>query len=195
MFTSKGALGALLVMLMLAHPLLANGASNGETNPSRRVQAVLAALPEATWIAQGDGRRILYVFVDPNCPYCQLLYENLQPLIKPHGLQLRWVPVAILGPTSVGKAAAILEAKDPLAALDYNEKHYNRETHQGGIAETIASAESESRLRRNADLLDRVGVPVVPTTVFRSTSGEALVIQGALSPTALRKIVERVAER
>jgi thiol:disulfide interchange protein DsbG len=129
---------------------------------------------------------------DPNCGYCQLLYKNLQTFIAPYNLQLRWIPVAIVDATSLGKAAAIMQAKDPKAALDNNEAHYNTNTYTGGISEEIPFAGTEARLRVNEALLNQVGIPVVPTMLFQAKSGEAMVIQGALSPIALRKVLDRV---
>lgn len=157
-----------------------------------RLEAALAAAPKSTWIAQGEGQRTLYVFFDPNCPYCASLYKNLQPLIAPYDLQPRWIPVAILDPTSLGKAAAILQAKDPKAALAENEGHAGAGTHTGSIHEDIPSGDTEARLRANAALLHQVGVPVVPTMLFRTKSGEAKVIQGGQSPAALQKLLEQV---
>lgn len=157
-----------------------------------RIASALAAAPKATWIAQGQGQRIIYIIVDANCGYCHLLYKNLQPFIASHSLQLRWVPVAIVDPTSLGKAAAILQAKDPKVALDYNETHYNTRAYTGGIAEEIPTAATEARLRANEAFLNQVGIPVVPTMLFAAKTGEAMMIQGALSPIALRKVLERV---
>lgn len=87
-------------------------------------------------------------FFDPNCPSCQLLYKNLRTFIASHGLQLRWVPVAIVNATSLGKAAAILQAPDPVAALRQNEEHYHGESYSGGIEEDIPSSETEQSCAR-----------------------------------------------
>lgn len=178
----------LLLALLIAGTTWAAGSKT-----QSRLDAALAATSTATWVAQGQGNKIVYVFVDPNCAYCPLLYRNLQPLIAQHALQLRWIPVAILDATSVGKAAAILQANDPKAALDLNETHYNTQAYTGGIAEEIPLPATEARLRKNAALLNQVGIPVVPTMLFRAKSGEAMVIQGALSPVALKKVLDRVA--
>ncbi|MHB8916266.1 MAG: thioredoxin fold domain-containing protein [Thiobacillus sp.] len=182
-----------ILMLSLWLGLTGGGAALAASDKQKsRLEIALAAAPKATWIAQGQGRRELYVFFDPNCGYCPMIYKNLQPLIAPYGLQLRWIPVAMLDATSLGKAAAILQAKDPKAALDYNEAHYNAEAHTGSISEEIPSAVTETRLRANGALLNQVGIPVVPTILFRAKTGEAMVIQGALSPVALRKVLDRV---
>jgi len=182
-----------ILMLSLWLGLTGGGAALAASDKQKsRLEIALAAAPMATWIAQGQGRRELYVFFDPNCGYCPMIYKNLQPLIAPYDLQLRWIPVAMLDATSLGKAAAILQAKDPKAALDYNEAHYNSEAHTGSMSEEIPSAVTETRLRANGALLNQVGIPVVPTMLFRAKTGEAMVIQGALSPVALRKVLDRV---
>ena len=168
------------------------GGALATNDKESRIASALADAPKSTWVAQGQEQRIIYIIVDANCGYCQLLYKNLQPFIASHNLQLRWVPVAIVDPTSLGKAAAILQAKDPRAALDYNETHYNTKTFTGGIAEEIPTATTEARLRANEALLNRVGIPVVPTMLFVAKTGEAMMIQGALSPIALRKVLDRV---
>lgn len=180
-----------IVLAFLAFGLFGGALATNDKQESR-IASALAAAPKATWVAQGQGQRIIYIIVDANCGYCQLLYKNLQPFIASHNLQLRWVPVAIVDPTSLGKAAAILQAKDPKTALDYNETHYNTKTYTGAIAEEIPTAATEARLRANEALLNQVGIPVVPTMLFAAKTGEAMMIQGALSPIALRKVLDRV---
>jgi thiol:disulfide interchange protein DsbG len=162
---------------------IANAAS-----PSSRVDAVLTGAPKAIWIAEGQGRRIVYLFFDPNCPSCALLYRNLRPFISSHDLQLRWIPVAVVNASSLGKAAAILEAPDPQAALRRNEENYDTQGYAGGIAEEIPSTAAEEKLRANERLLKRLDIPVVPTMLFAGKEGRPVLIQGALSPLALRKV-------
>lgn len=182
-----------LLVFGLLFGLTVDGAALAASNKqTSRIETTLAAAPKATWIAQGQGRHVVYVIFDPNCGYCQLLYKSLHTFMVPNDLQLRWIPVAIVDATSLGKAAAIMQAKDPKTALDYNEAHYNTTTYTGGISEEIPSAITEKRLRANAALLNQVGIPVVPTMLFQAKSGEAMVIQGALSPIALRKVLDQV---
>lgn len=166
----------------------------GQADASRppAADAALSALPKAAWVADGAGRRVVYVFFDPNCPACALLYRNLRTLIEPQAVQVRWVPVAIVDATSAGKAAAILEAADPAAALRENERGHAGEAYAGGIEERIPSIETERRLRANARLLNRLDIPVVPSMLFADRGGRAVLIQGALSPLALRKVFGRL---
>lgn len=172
--------------------LLSAATTTNAAPPSSRVDAVLAGAPKATWIAEGRGPRIIYIFFDPNCPSCQLLYKNLRSFIGSHNLHLRWIPVAVVDVTSLGKAAAILQASDPPAALRRNEEHYDAQAYAGGIEEDIPSAETERKVRANERLLNRLEIPVVPTMLFAGKDDRAVIIQGALSPLALRKVFARL---
>lgn len=149
---------------------------------------ILADASKTTWIAEGKGQRVVYIFIDANCPSCALLYRNLRTLIEPQDLQIRWVPVAVVNPTSLGKAAAMLQAPDPLAALRLNEEKYHGETYSGGIEEDIPTAETEQKLRANERLFNKLDIPVVPTMLFEDKNWRTVIIQGALSPVALRKV-------
>jgi len=164
----------------------ASGANAGQS--SSRADMVLADIPKATWIAEGDGGRVIYIFFDPNCPSCALLYRTLRPMIEPQDLQVRWIPVAVVNVTSFGKAAAILQAKDPLAGLRHNEEGYRGETYSGGIEEDLPTPATERTLRANEHLLNSLDIPVVPSILFAGKDGRTVLIQGALSPLALRKV-------
>lgn len=151
-------------------------------------EEVLADLPKATWIAEGKGQRVVYIFIDANCPSCALLYRNLRTLIELQDLQIRWVPVAVVNATSPGKGAAILQAPDRLAALRYNEEYYRGESYSGGIEEDIPTTETELKLRANERLFNRLSIPVVPTMLFEDKNWRTVIIQGTLSPVALHKV-------
>ena len=175
-----------LALLLSAAPIVAS------THADSPADAVLADAPKAAWIAEGQGRRIAYIFFDPNCPSCQMLYRNLRTFIASHELQLRWIPVAVVNATSLGKAAAILQAPDKLAAFRYNEEKYHGESYSGGIGEDIPTAETEQKLRANERLLNKLDIPVVPTMLFAGKDRRTVIIQGALSPVALRKVFVRL---
>jgi len=180
------ALAALAAMLLM--PPATGLAADGGRATLTPAEAVLADLPKATWIAEGKGHRIVYIFIDPNCPSCALLYRNLRTLIETQDLQIRWVLVAVVDPTSLGKTGAILQAKDPLAALHINEEQYRGETYSGGIGEDLPTAETERKIHVNEHLFNRLDIPVVPTMLFEDRNWRTVIIQGALSPLALRKV-------
>lgn len=142
-------------------------------------EGVLARIHEATAVVQGHGKHQLYIFIDPNCPYCHKVYMALQKRISTKDLKVHWIPVGFLTTTSEGKAAAILSAKDPRAALHHSETHYSRAAGGGAITETLASNQVAKQLETNLDLLKSAGKMVVPTILFRDKHGKAVVIPGA----------------
>jgi thiol:disulfide interchange protein DsbG len=73
-------------------------------------------LEASHWIADGrTGARVVYVFTDLNCPYCNKLWSDARPWVNSGKVQLRHVIVGILTATSPGKAAALLADKEPAA--------------------------------------------------------------------------------
>jgi len=151
-----------------------------ESVPRTPADAVLADISKATWIAEGQSTHVIYVFFDPNCAGCHFLYNSLRPFIRNQSVQVRWIPVAVVNATSLGKAAAILQSAQPIAALAENEKNYRPEN--GGIDEHIAEPGTESKLNANTRLLMRLPIPVIPTMLFADAQGQAILIEGALTP-------------
>lgn len=134
---------------------------------------------KAHWIAEGHGNRVVYVIFDPNCPYCHLVYVDSQAYLKKY--QFRWVPVDILTRTSPGKAAAMLEAHDPKAALKENEDRFVRARGMLGGLKPLAhmTAATRKALDYNKKLLAKTGMEVVPTIIYLKKDGKAKVIKGA----------------
>ena len=97
--------------LALALILLTSGLgwySNAAATNADRAQAMqqlagsmLKDIGQTTWIKEGKGPHIIYIFFDPNCPFCHRLYVNTRAWIKQGKVQLRWIPVGILTTTSL----------------------------------------------------------------------------------------------
>lgn len=153
---------------------------------------ILQRLSHAHWFTQGNGPHIIYLFFDPNCPYCHLLINELQPLIKPDQLTIRYTPVGFLESSSMGKAAAILEAKNPLQALRKNEKGFREKGHQGAIAEILPNAATKQALRQNLAILEATGQKTVPTMVYVNHHGEARIIWQVLDPHDLAQTLKNI---
>lgn len=99
---------AVLLLAVIAPPVVAaDGAAL--TGVDARIWD---GLSRTSWIAQGDGARIVYAYIDPNCPYSRDLYGKAQQLLNPAVVQIRWVPVGVLPKVtedSRQKAAAALK--------------------------------------------------------------------------------------
>lgn len=150
-------------------------------------------LRDTKWIAQGAKvpRHVVYVVIDPNCPYCHELWTKLQPRFG-KGLQVRYVMVAFLAPSSPGKAAAILEARDPVAALTLNEKNWGSlpEDFGGGIKPLPAASEATKQaLEKNSQVIHDAGVIGTPGLIYRDRNGRTRIIQAVPSDTALDELI------
>jgi len=185
--------------LALAFTLLTTGfvyANNASAAGNDRAQAMeqlagsmLKDINQTTWISEGKGPRVIYVFFDPNCPFCHRLFVNTREWVKQNKVELRWIPVGILTTTSAGKAAAILGAKSPRKAFYQNEEHYDR---GGAIEEDIPSPAVEKKLKANDDLLARTGFGAVPVMLFDGNDGTPIIVQGSPPKQKLAVILKYV---
>lgn len=135
------------------------------------------ALAHTHYIQEGSKGPIIYDFYDPNCPYCHEIYTWLQNPIRNNQIRVRFITVGFLTPSSAGKAAAILSARNPLAALKQNENKFSTKGGpEGGISSASVAIQNKLRdvLNFNASLLvnkeaEVLGIPgaSVPFLVYR----------------------------
>jgi thiol:disulfide interchange protein DsbG len=145
-------------------------------------------LEKSTWIADGSksAARVVYVFTDPNCPYCNKFWNDARPWVKAGKVQLRHVIVAILTDTSAGKAAALLTAKDPQAALTEHE----RERAAGGVKPlSPIPAAVRAQLDANQALMEQLGSSATPTIFYKDAGDRLQKREGAPSAEMLTEIL------
>ncbi|MEP6558919.1 MAG: thiol:disulfide interchange protein DsbG, partial [Burkholderiales bacterium] len=151
-------------------------------------------LAKSRWIADGKegAARTVYVFTDPNCPYCNKLWADARPWVDAGKVQLRHVMVGILTPTSAAKAATLLSQADPAAALAAYEK-----AHVASNANTLAAGRPKplgddgakplatvpapiaAELEANAQLMASYGLQATPALVWKDAKGAVRMRQGA----------------
>jgi len=138
-------------------------------------------------IGKPNSAHVIYSFEDPNCIFCHLTDIELAPYIKA-GLEVKIVPVAILKKSSAGKAAAIMQAKDPSAAWEANEAHFNESAEEGGavpIAHPAAGTVKD--LTSNLQLMQAFGFNGTPGIVYEQ-GGKWHTINGMPQEAVLPKI-------
>lgn len=149
-------------------------------------------LQQSPWIAVGSARpdHVVYAFIDPNCPFCHQLWLDL-PRYYGQGLQVRTVLVDVIADSSPGKAAAILEAGHPAAALQENENLWGHRSDGGGGIAPLRNPESKVIKELAADdaLMLRFGIYGTPGLVFADRTGTVHVIAGLPDGTSLAEIV------
>ena len=151
-------------------------------------------LESSHWIEDGkkDAPRTVYVFTDPNCPYCNTFWADARPWVDSGKVVLRHVMVGILTPTSAGKAAALLAAKDPAAALSAYERGHmeqNGKSIASGRVRPLADAglkpledipaDIERKLTANHRLMASLGLQATPAMVWRDANGAVQMRTGA----------------
>ncbi|MES1923998.1 thiol:disulfide interchange protein DsbG [Salinisphaera sp. T31B1] len=151
-------------------------------------QSAWPLLEKASWIADGDddAPRTLYVFTDPNCPYCHKFYEDARPWVESGKVQLRHIPVGILKPSSPGKAAALLAADDPAKAMARHEARYR----SGGIEPLDdVPADLHDRVAANNMLMSDLGIQGTPGIFYKDADGTIQVKQGVPQGAALEHVM------
>ncbi|MGC8478139.1 MAG: hypothetical protein ACP5NP_17450, partial [Acetobacteraceae bacterium] len=104
---------------------------------------------------------------------CHRLYERAVPLLAAGKLRLRVVMVGFLKPTSFGRAAAILMAADPAAALAADERDFDVTHEEGGIAPATAIPPAiHAAVAADTALLARTGEEATPTLLWRDRAGQ-----------------------
>ena len=145
-------------------------------------------LDKSAYLIEGSKtpKSIAYVFMDANCIFCHLAWKAFQPYEKV-GLQVRWLPVAFLKKDSAGKAAAMLTAKDPEAALAQNETKFDEGSESGGLApmEQIPSG-VQAKIDENAKLMRDMGFQGTPAVVYKdAATGKLLATPGMVKLSEL----------
>ena len=165
--------GVIVATALLSLAAYSEGQPKPQYAPKPDSGVLFLELEKADFVSEGakDAKRMLYVFFDPNCYYCHLTWKALQPYEKV-GLQVRWVPVAYQKPSSIGRAAAIMEATDRVAAMRENEVNYDRANYDGGI-KPIDNPRSQitAQLQANTRLMQQFGAPATPLLVWKDNNG------------------------
>ncbi|AZY50060.1 thiol:disulfide interchange protein DsbG [Bordetella avium] len=136
-----------------------------------------AQLEAAKWVRDGSANapRVIYTFSDANCPYCHRFWEAARPWVDAGKVQLRHIMVGVIRQDSPGKAAAILEASDPSAALVENELNFDK----GGIKPLAKISDSVRRtLEDNRLLMLDMGFRGTPGIVIKDDTGLVQKIRG-----------------
>lgn len=134
------------------------------------------SLKDSAWIADGSDSadKFVYVFTDPNCPYCKRLWNDARPWVDAGKVQLRHVMVGTLGESSQKKAAYLLSAKNPEDALRDNESGKKAAQEINSIAD-----EQRQQLDENQQLMANLGASGTPAILYLDPTGMLQMHPGA----------------
>lgn len=149
---------------------------------------VWASMEKSHWIADGraDAPRIVYLFSDPNCPYCNMFWEQARPWVDAGKVQLRHIMVGVIREDSAAKSAALLSSKDPQQALHNHEK-----AGKGSSLKPLSKipAAIQAQLDANMQLMNDLEVAATPAIFYLDEQGNLQQQQGAPTPDKLVKIL------
>ena len=141
-------------------------ATPGSEPKADAAQQVLDDLEHTFYIERGaKDAPVLWMVVDPNCTYCITAWNQIERKVLQGRIRVRLVVTATLGGSSIGKAAAILQASGPFKAWRLNALKQGL----GGIREEDPTQATEEKLQRNMDFLTRHEISGTPFLAFIDT--------------------------
>ncbi len=137
----------------------------------------------ANWVSIGNkDAPALYTFVDPECPHCHDLIQDIRKsgFLENGSLQLRVVPVGVLSETSLKEAAYLLASSSPQQDLF---------RHLDGDAKALMTNPNANTqgVERNMKLMQDWNLEVTPFSVYKDKNGKVKILQGR--PDNLKKII------
>lgn len=136
-----------------------------------------ASAPGAHGFIAGNNAKapILTVFFDPNCIFCHLMHQALAKPIADGRLRVRYVLVGTLKPTSAARAASILGAKDPVAAMDLDENAFDKASEEGGYPiDAKPDPSLLAAVEANSKLMGHSGGTGTPTLLYCGAKSKAV---------------------
>jgi thiol:disulfide interchange protein DsbG len=148
--------------------------------PKPDMSAAFQQLEKSSYVVEGpakDPKSLLYVFVDANCPFCHFTWKALQPYQKA-GLQVRWILVDTLGPTSMPKAIEVLAAPDKTVAFRKMEENHGKPWAASPQLSADVKPDIAQKIRNNGDIMGAFGIGGTPGLVWKDKQGKVNVKAG-----------------
>lgn len=159
-------------------------AQNEDRSPGETLYDALSVVNSVTLGSTDANAPLLYAFIDPDCPHCKdFLKEADAPYLQTKKIQLRVIPIGILGENSQRKAAYILTQPDGGAQLMAQAN--------GGKALPAPSNLTLDGQQLNTDLFRLWKFDGTPILVFKDKSGKIMMVRGA--PNNLPSLVNSIA--
>ncbi|GHE01210.1 thiol:disulfide interchange protein [Defluviimonas sp. 20V17] len=133
---------------------------------------------------KASAKKELWIVFDPNCIYCHKTYEDLKSDVAKGEVKVHIIQVGFLKPSSLGKAAAILGAKDPAKALATDEEGFDVAAEEGGIKPDLSNSDAVAQVKANNAWMQAQGIGGTPYLLFRDAQGKAHAIGGYDPDTA-----------
>ncbi|PZN31858.1 MAG: thiol:disulfide interchange protein DsbG [Proteobacteria bacterium] len=151
-------------------------------------QKLWKQLEATSWVADGaaDAPRVVYAFMDPNCPYCHRFWQASRRWVQSGKVQLRHILVGLIREDSANKAAAILAAPSPTEAFTLNETRFD----QGGISGLESIPQTvRAQLDAHERLMSEIGLQGTPGILFQDEAGVVRLLSGMPAPEDMEHVL------
>ena len=164
-----------------------SAAAPGAAPAAQQPVSIEAIQAEAQGFTTGQAMsaRTVYVFFDAQCPHCGALWYAAKPLLTQ--AKFVWIPVRLLNDASESQGAAILAAKDPVAAMDEHEASLM--DRKGGISASGDLAAQRAAIKKNTDLFNKFGLASVPSLVTKTAAGAVIKNEGSMQTPQLAAFI------
>ena len=149
-----------------------------QTAPAAQIWKQLSTVTQFQ-LGNPKAPKHVVMFLDPNCIYCHMTYDALEPYVKDGSLRLSIVPVGVVKPTSMGRAEALLMAKDPAQALSQDEAQFDVQNEEGGLPEAVnPPAKVVAEITADNAFMQSNNIDGTPYLLFRDASGAVQAVPG-----------------
>ncbi len=148
--------------------------------PQPKLEKVdVATIPLTNSIVMGNpkGKKRLFVFTDPECPFCARQHAELQKLVeldKDVAVYVKFFPLVSIHPKSYDKARVILEQN----SIELLDKAFAR----GAVPEPKATTPTKG-VDETLNFAQSIGINATPTLVFP----DGRIVPGAMDAAAIEK--------
>lgn len=133
--------------------------------------ATLEQTKSYVW-GKADAPKELWILFDPNCIYCHKTYDALKPAVETGKVKVHIIQAGFLKESSLGKAAAIMAAKDPSAALAEDEDKFDESHEEGGIKGDTSNADAVAAVQANNAWMQAQGISGTPYLLYKGVDGK-----------------------
>lgn len=147
--------------------------------PLSKSEKLIRSFEAANWVPLGAANApIVYMVIDPNCPHCHDQILDLKAAALENGkIQLRIIPVGVLGPDSLKQAAYLLATQDAgsklISALESK------------TALPVQNDINTQAVQKNMALMVDYKLDATPVSVYRSKAGQVKIVVGRAKDSSL----------
>ena len=134
-------------------------------------EQLFSDIEAANWVTLGSQTApVMYMFIDPQCPYCHEFTKALRKDIEMGAIQVRMIPVGFKDETRA--QAALL-----LAVSDAQARWFR---HLDGDTEALPGTPgvNEQGVERNMAIMQSWKLNVTPLSIYRSQDDTVKIVQG-----------------